>query len=312
MIVPHEELINYLGNELNILERRVKLKTFRKLKQYEEQTQRDFGYSAIDYLFLEHQKKGRSILSLSEELGISDMTLGKVFEIYGLPRLNNTEAVGRETLQRWRQDPEFRERNAKGVRRELHERWQDPIFKAKQANANRTNWKDPKFRERNAEGVRRARLNPENIGKYKLPTIYGYRSDIGFEAQSTWEANFGRILLYLGREFHTRKNFRLIVPAEFRELFKSDEIEISIDFVVRDPRGNIVLYEIMAQPSENKQGYAKLEMLIQQYDTNLRMINQRFYNRLLRYFKKKIESHPNLSGWETSRDNLRTNPEKYK
>ena len=84
-----------------------------------------------------------------------------------------------------------------------------------------------------------------------------------------------------------------------------------MDFVVRDPRGNIVLYEIVAHPLENPVGYAKLEMLIHQYPVDVRTIDRRFYDRLRKRFEDGINRDPLLSGWETLEDNLRTNPRKY-
>ena len=170
---------------------------------------------------------------------------------------------------------------------------------------------DPEFRKRNAEAVRRARLNPKNIGKYSVRAIYGDRNDIG-PAQSTWEANFARILTYCGKDFYIREKFRLRVPEEYRYLFNSEETEANIDFVVKQPRGNWVLYEIMAHPLEGKRDYAKLEMLRQQYPkTKLHIIDAKFYDRLRSYFEGRINSDMRFSGWETEKDNLRTNPKRY-
>ena len=67
------------------------------------------------------------------------------------------------------------------------------------AEATRANWQDPEFRQRNAEGVRQVRLNPANLVRYHLPTISGERWDVGF-TQSAWEANLARILHLIGRE----------------------------------------------------------------------------------------------------------------
>ncbi|MEM5797492.1 MAG: hypothetical protein QXD72_02440 [Candidatus Aenigmatarchaeota archaeon] len=91
----------------------------------------------------------------------------------------------------------------------------------------------------------------------------------------------------------------------------SDVTEISIDFVTTTPRGDIVLYEIMAHPLEDPLGYVKLEMLIQQYPVDVRMVDEKFYKRLRRHFEERINATPFLSGWETKQDNLRTNPQKY-
>ena len=222
---------------------------------------------------------------LAKETGISRHILKKVFGAYGLPSLTQAEGV--------------------------RENWKDPRFRARNAEGVRENWKDPRFRARQAEGVRRARLDPENIGKYYLPTIHGYRSDIGLDAQSTWEANFARVLVYCGREFYSGEVFRLRVPEEHRELFNSDETEMRIDYVVRDNRGNLVLYEIMAHPLKDPIGYVKLEMLMNQYPADIRIIDGKFYRRLKRHFEGRINNFEGLAGWETSRDNLRTSPGKY-
>ena len=42
------------------------------------------------------------------------------------------------------------------------------------------------------------------------------------------------------------------------------------------------------------------------------IITEEKYERLERWFKKKIDSQEDLAGWETSEDNLKTNPDKYR
>lgn len=233
-----------------------------------------------------------------------------------------------DRMKRQIMDPEFRERLAEGVRK----KWQDPGYKEKHAEAMRKRWQDPEyrerhaqaikrsasrvwadlgFRERNAEGTRRARSDPKNAGKYYLPTFKGYRKDIAFHAQSSWEANFARVLMYCGREFLTGETFRLQVPQDSRHLFVSNVTEMHVDFVSLDSRGNPLIYEIMAHPLENPVGFAKLEMLIQQYPVSVRVIDPPFYERLKKRFEDKINSTSFLSGWETGKDNLKTNPQKY-
>ena len=276
MIISEKNLEDYLGNDLGSLESKVRRKVMGKIMEYSEgknKELKDDGISVIDYLFLRHQKMNESLENLAEEMGISRPTLTKVFDFYNLPRLTNAEAV----------------------RRELYERWQDP-----------------KFRKRNAEAVRNARFNPENLSLYKLPTIQGYRKDIGFEAQSSWEANLARIFQYLETEYYPHEKFDLNVSDKYGGLFDSDKTSVQIDFLVRNQRGKLILYEIMASHLEGEKDLAKLEMLVEQYPLPLRIITPKKYHRLERLFKEKIQNSEEFFGWEDSKDNLITNPEKYK
>ena len=321
MKLEKQYLGSYLGKSLGDLEGKVRESTLKKLKNIELQIPHSY-HSVIDYLFLEHQQNRKSLRELAKELGITHHTVKKILDIYDLPTLTKAEAI----RENW-EDPEFRKRNAEAIRENwedpefrkrnaeaIRENWEDPEFRKRQAEGVRKElhkrWEDPEFRKRQAEGVREVRLNPENIENYKLPTIHGNRNDIGY-AQSAWEANFARVLLYCDREFIRNEKFRLEVKPELKYLFKSDVTDLSIDFVVKDKRGELVLYEIVAHPGENPVGFAKLEMLIEQYPVEVRTIGKRYYRRLEKHFKDKIESHQDLSGWETGKDNLKTNPEKY-
>ncbi len=378
MIVPEEELVKYLGNQISSLEGIVQRGTLEKLGEYakglEDSSIKDEGLSLIDYLFLKHQQENKSLVTIARETGIARGTLRRIFDHYKLPTLQQAEAVKRNwedpqfrernseavkrnwedpqfrernaeaTRRNWEdpqfkkrqaegmrrnwEDPEFRERNAEAVRRELYQRWQDPQFRERNAEAVKRNWEDPQFRERNAEATRRnwedpqfkkrqaeavskARLDPKNIARYYLPTIKGYRGDVGFDAQSSWEANFARILICCGRKFYTGETFILEVPTEYREIIGSDKTKMRVDFVSETPRGDIVMYEIMAHPLEEPIGYAKLELLIQQHPVDVHIIDKRLYKRLEAHFKARIDNDPMLAGWETSQDNLRTNPRRY-
>ncbi len=217
-------------------------------------------------------------------------------------RRRNVEA----TRKNWK-DPEFRERQAEAVR----QNWKDPEFRRRNAEAVRQNWKNEEFRERQAEATRTARLDPANLSRYKLPTLQGYRKDIGFEAQSAWEANLARVFQYTGREYHPHEKFDLHISEKYKDLFKSDKTSVQIDFVVRDLRERLVLYEIMASPLEDEKSWAKLEMLVEQYNLPLRIITQEKYHRLEKYFKEKIQNSSAFCGWETYQDNILTDPEKY-
>lgn len=289
MIVPEEELVKYLGNQISSLEGIVQRGTLEKLGEYakglEDSSIKDEGLSLIDYLFLKHQQENKSLVTIARETGIARGTLRRIFDHYKLPTLQQAEAVKRN----W-EDPQFRERNAEATRR---------------------NWEDPQFKKRQAEAVSKARLDPKNIARYYLPTIKGYRGDVGFDAQSSWEANFARILICCGRKFYTGETFILEVPTEYREIIGSDKTKMRVDFVSETPRGDIVMYEIMAHPLEEPIGYAKLELLIQQHPVDVHIIDKRLYKRLEAHFKARIDNDPMLAGWETSQDNLRTNPRRY-
>lgn len=217
------------------------------------------------------------------------------------------ERTRRMLVERW-QDPEFRRRVNEGMKRI----WQDAEFRQRQSEATRRLWQDPEFRKRNAAEVIRARFDPLMADRYPLPTIHGFRGDIGFYAQSTWEANFARILLHLGIQFYTREAFHLKVPEEYQNVLKMEETVLRIDFVVEDKRRNLTLYEIMAHPTEEPIGWCKLQMLKEQYPgLRIRVVTEKYYKRLMRRFKERINSDPKLYGWETYEDNLRINPNRY-
>lgn len=357
--------------------------------------------SSLIEVLADRYQKDPSLNTLSGELDVQYEVVCKLFDLCGIPRLTQVEAIkkrwqdpafrerlvdgiretwqnpvikarraeaGRRTLaelkqkpgyrdllskamrKKW-QDPEFRERNAplvasrltkiitdptikarqlEGTRRMLGERWQDlefrrrvnkgmksmwqdAGFRQRQSDATRRVWQDPEFRKRiAAEGVR-ARFDPSMADRYHLPTIHGFRGDIGFYAQSMWEANFARILLHLGVQFYTREAFHLKVPEKYQNVLKMEETVLQIDFVVEDKRRNLILYEIMAHPTEEPIGWCKLQMLKEQYPgLRIRVVTEKYYKRLMRRFKERINSDPKLCGWETYEDNLRTNPNKYR
>ena len=225
------------------------------------------------------------------------------------------EASNAAIHERW-QNPEFRERMSKLFRENATRQWEDPGFRERKSVGTREQskqmWRDPEFRERMLEALRRTRVELERSGLYYLPTIHGFRSDIGFDAKSSWEANFARVLLLLGREFYPRKTFELTVTSPYMDLFNFDHTEIDLDFITIDSRGNRVAYEIMAHPLEGVKDWAKLEMLAEQYPhITVKPVTARFYHRLQRRFEERINTDSNLAGWETGEDNLKTNPEKY-
>lgn len=221
-----------------------------------------------------------------------DRVLGSMSTVWHSERFRTRQG---ELLRQRRQNPVFNANNAVATRRDLAQRWQDPAF-----------------REKFLEAARRARLDPANVGRYNLPTIKGERKDIGFYAQSTWEANFARVLLSCGREFDVRQNFMLEVPEEYADLFPKGKTETNIDFLTLDPRGNSVLYEIMSYPKKYPVGWAKLEMLTTQYPMfRVVPVTDRLYKRLQQRFEAEINADPLFAGWETKKDNLKSNPTKF-
>ncbi|MBI3052023.1 hypothetical protein HYY74_06240 [Candidatus Woesearchaeota archaeon] len=268
MIVPAEEIGKYLGKSVSELEGKVEKRTLGAFSWYGVYTQREFGRTAIDHLFILHHLEGRSLTQMApEELGISVTTLSKIFAKYGLPILSRGE----------------RSRRA---------------------------WEDRNINQRHADSIRKARLDPEKISKYHVRAISGERADMGY-ASSMWEANLARVFAYCGRQFTRGSVFRLQIPEGYRSIFNSDVTDMAVDFVVQDSRNRTTLYEIAASPLEGKVGYAKLELLAQQQPLRVVVITGKMYRRLKRRFEKAINSTPSFAGWETYKDNLKTNPDKY-
>lgn len=205
------------------------------------------------------------------------------------------------------QDEKFREASVAASKA----KWNNPDFRRRNAAGVRRNWTDLEFRRSIAEASRISRIDPDKISRYIAGGIQGERRDIGFYAQSTWEANFARVLTFLGREFYTREPLRLKVTEEYKPLFNIDETAISVDFVVVTPRGSLVLYEILAWRLDPK-AQAKVQMIIDQYpDFRVRPITPQFYRKLENKFKDIIDNDSRFCGWETKKDNLKTNPERY-
>lgn len=213
-------------------------------------------------------------------------------------------------------DPDYRQRQAELSGRRMTQQRKDPLFLKKMIEASSRKltqlWQSPDFREKVIEAVRQARTNPENEGKYFLPTVAGVRGDVGF-CQSTWEANLGRIMRLSGREVIRREPFRLSVPSEYQfSLGLQPATDFHLDYLTIDPRGNFVGYEIMAHPLEGAEGWLKAELFTQQHpEVRLVLVTETFYRRLRSHFKDRIVRHPDFIGWEDSKDNLRLNHDKW-
>lgn len=214
-------------------------------------------------------------------------------------RARIAEANRAELARRW-QDPEYRRRQAERGRAILRGLWQDSQFREMMIAVSKVKWDDPDFRQKNREALNRARLTAEKQGRYYLPTIQGERRDIGY-AKSAWEANVKRVLLFVGREVLTNEALKL-----------SNGTQFEIDFVTTKADGGFKLYEIMAHPLENPEGWDKLNLAQIEYpEFNITPITRRMYHRIARRFQARIDADPNFCGWEREGDNLRDNPQKY-
>jgi len=259
---------------------------------------------------------------MSEQAGRNLSQLWKDPEFY-------TAAVerSRELMTRLNQDPEFRIKGAKArserfmdstYRKQASEvqrqialaLWEDSEYRAKLSETHKALWQDPEYRKNQGAALRTARLDPANRDHMVLPTIHGFRSDIGFYAQSAWEANIARVFQLICREYVVGINLRLDVTEDFQEFFQDSETTFNIDFSTIDGRGRTVMYELMAHPLETPLDWAKLEMARRQNpDLLFRAIDENFYNRLQKRFENAINSDPQLHGWEKTGFNLRTHPE---
>jgi len=380
MIVPKDEIKSYTGNDVGKLEGVLRSITYNKLEEDDDRCRKKFGVSLIDHLFFQHQQKARGIRALSKEQGIGDSTLRRIFALYNLPILTQTEinrkmrelgigaygtdsetgerynvingrirgkkaleegsGIHNQTRERrlelaskggknaaitFRQNPSLLEKRGKAIKKSyenpesrkklknaLERRWKSKQYKERMKQHLKTRWKtDEGYRKKMIDGSRKARLDPSNEGKFYLPTIQGERGDIGY-AQSSWEANLIRILIHCGRDFSLRESIQLNVSNKYKHLFESDSTFFNIDFVVGGSGERDLLYEIVAHPFEDPVGIAKVKMLKEQYPAlDFRVVDREFYRRLEKRFQPKIDSDPNLLGWETSKDNLKTNPSKY-
>lgn len=235
------------------------------------------------------------------------------------------EGMSQRSSAQWAQlEPEEAELRIKA----MVERLNDPKVRAKQKLASSKSltdqWKDETFRANNRalssqrvlEGMtpgsdwlknfrtaaRQARLDPEKIGRYKIPTIHGERRDVG-ESQSIWEANIARMFTYLGVKFERRAQLSLSTGRIF-----------SLDFLIY-PEGEEdvpVFYEILANPIDSPEGWDRLEQAKKDYpNMEFLPITNNDYRRIETEFKDAIDSDSRFSGWETYQDNLKTNPGKY-
>lgn len=289
----------------------------------------------IDWLD-QQTREYRSLRGVANILRISRSSLAKIYHSLGIEVLTQSEA-SRRSITHLNNDLQFRQRSAEGSKKSLEILWQDPNFRKKQADGVKRNWQNSDFKERHAvatrnslekqkqnpdfrkkqakaaaEGIRRARSNNVDSDVYFLPTIHGIRRDVGY-AQSTWEANLHRILLYVGKDFLSHEPVMLKVPQDYQERYGlPSDTQLTVDFVTFNKRGGLTVYEIMAYSPNKQLKLARIELLIKQHpELQVRLITPSYYARLRRHFEDMVNNNPALCGWEKMDDNLKTNPHKY-
>lgn len=207
-------------------------------------------------------------------------------------------------------DPEYRDRFSETRRQISLVMWEDPEFRTKMSEIHKALWQDPEYRERISDAIRNAQAEPGYREKLVLPTIHGFRSDIGFYAQSAWEANIARVFQFIGRDYAIGTSLKLDITDEFKFLFQNPETVFNIDFSTIDKRGRIVMFELMAHPLEDPASWAKLEMARAQHpELVIRAIDETFYGRLRSRFEDPINNNSQLHGWEKTGFNLKTHPQ---
>lgn len=201
-------------------------------------------------------------------------------------------------------DKDYRNKKAAASAIILKQTRQQPDFAKKQVAGIRRKFEDSDFRTRHSEAARKNAV---------LPTIFGYRSDIDMFAKSAWEANIARVLQFTGRDFTQGFELLLTIPPEYQDLFKTSRTSFTPDFMIVNGNRQIAAYEIMAHPFKDPFASAKLRIAVEQYGSQIRIsvITKRFYRRLEKVFSSAINADSRFSGWETEKDNLRTNPYKY-
>lgn len=162
------------------------------------------------------------------------------------------------------------------------------------------------------EARRRRMDNPDYRETMITPTYHGYRSDIGFYAHSSMEANFARVLMLSNRKFDVGTVLELRVPEQYKDIFQGDVTNFSVDFSTQDSSGRMVMYELMAHPLEDPEGWAKLQMAREQYpDIAIKTVGVKLYKRLQQKFEQAMDNSDKVSGWEKTGYNLKTHPEVF-
>ncbi|HYD34634.1 MAG TPA: hypothetical protein VD999_01060 [Vitreimonas sp.] len=240
---------------------------------------------------------------------ISDQSRGIMTRLNQDPSFKQRQAEAR--LER-EEDEEYQARISETRRQLALEFWQREDYRDKQTTAHEELWQDPEYRA-HMEEIKRQQWNDLTFReKLILPTQYGYRSDIGFFAQSAMEANVARVFMHSGKEFMVGMVLELQVTEEFSDLFNGPFTRFNVDFTLTDRSSRTVIYELMAHPFEDPEGWAKLTMAQQQYpDIIFKVIDQKLYKRLQNRFEDAINNSAKFHGWEKTGFNLRTNPDLF-
>ncbi len=323
----------------------LKSSTAATLKATEAQIPAENG--GLVYQLAVRHHTNTSLTQLAKDLSVNRKTISALFDFFGIPKLSGREALTRKweqdpTFRSWHenhaanvlndpnskddkhdtrkahlekqmQDPEFEKARLDGLR----EKSKDPAYLAKRGRAIAANWEDQKFRDAHeeTERIKLASLKQDpgfrlsqahgirNSNRIPKCSIQGERIDIGF-AQSTYEANIARILTLVGADFQRGLAFAL-QPEE-----KSEKLTaLTLDFVV-NIKGRQKIYEIVT--GRNIRRLQLLEMLATQNPKlRINIITERRYRRLRGMFQDRINNDPRFAGWETPKDNLRTNPTRY-
>lgn len=206
--------------------------------------------------------------------------------------------MSERTRQWWVNDPRAKERK-KALVALLNEPWVRERQKASSSVVGRQLFADQDFLKKFKEASIYARFDPEKLGKYPLPTIHGKRKDVG-ESQSTWEANVARVFTFLGLVFERRVPLKLSTGQIF-----------SFDFLVypNDASDVPTFFEILAHPVDSWQGFEQARKDF----SNMEFIpiTRNDYRRIQKEFQSQINTDKRFCGWETIKNNLKTNPAKF-
>lgn len=138
----------------------------------------------------------------------------------------------------------------------------------------------------------------------------GYRRDIGHFVRSTWEANLARVFIFRGELYeYEPERFPLEITEEYQDLFPGrDKTTYLPDFKNRH------FYEVKGtfKGSWGDKSLAKLLMFMEQYSFEVEIIDKVKYELLEEEFAPQINADSRFCGWETLKDNIKTNPSKYK
>ena len=120
-ILTNKEIEQYRGSRVEPLEiiEGISGNTLEKLKSLEEKIidSNSSCYGLPFYLAYGHHPGGKSVISLSRELGVNQISLRTIFSYFDIPTLNRHEAITR--LQ---SDPEFHKKRNEGIRRNSKQR----------------------------------------------------------------------------------------------------------------------------------------------------------------------------------------------